>query len=341
MFSIRLYGFLSLLLLLLLSPATGLAKERSGEVAFRITIDAPEKNTDTRLWIPYPLSDEYQEITEVRVEGNQTTHGIYKDASTGNMALYAEWTRPAAQRYILFSFEASAARRVKKDFAAVETDVPLEVRQYLRGTKYIPIDGKIKEIANRITLGETTVLERARAVYDWVVENTYRDPEIKGCGTGEVEALLTKKAGGKCVDISSVFVALARASGVPAREVFGLRLGERGQSDITNEHHCWAEFYQPGYGWIPVDPADVRKVMLTENLSLKEAKPYGDYFFGAVDERRIVLGRGGRELYLNPRLKDDPLNYFMYPYAEVDGKALNWLAAQKELKYNITFKTMD
>ncbi len=341
MFNRCLYGFLPLLFLLALFPATGLAKERSGEVTFRITIDSPKENTDTRLWVPYPVSDEYQEIKDIRIEGNQTSHGIYRDASTENLVLYAEWTRPAAERYILFSFQASTVERVKKDFVTLETDVPVEVRQYLHGTKFIPVDGIVKEIAENIVHGRTTVLERARAVYDWVVENTYRDPTVRGCGLGDVEVLLTKKSGGKCADISSIFVALARASGVPAREVFGLRLGKQGQSDITKEHHCWAEFYMSGLGWIPVDPADVRKVMLVKDIGLKEAEPYRDYFFGAVDESRIVLGRGGRELYLSPRINDGPLNYFMYPYAEVDGKALHWLAAQKELKYNITFKTGD
>jgi transglutaminase-like putative cysteine protease len=136
-----------------------------------------------------------------------------------------------------------------------------------------------------------------------------------------------------------VFVALARAAGVPAREVFGLRLGkEAGVSDLTKGHHCWAEFYLPGYGWVPVDPADVRKKMLADKLDLEHAKDIREYYFGAVDPDRIVLGKGGRGHYLSPRQKDGPINYFMYPYAEVDGKALEWLAAQKELKYKVTFR---
>ncbi|MBE9532201.1 MAG: transglutaminase domain-containing protein [Proteobacteria bacterium] len=307
-------------------------------MTFRIQVQAPQESAEVRLWIPYPVTEEFQEIKGIDIKGNQSYQSIFTDSSTGNMALYAQWSERAEERYILFSFEVSALRRVKRDFAVVEAPLPLEVREYLRGTRFIPVDGRVKEIADKIVLGKTTVLERARAVYDWVVENTHRDEGVQGCGIGDVEVLLTKKAGGKCVDISSVFVALARAGGVPAREVFGLRLGKQGQSDITKAHHCWAEFYQPGYGWVPVDPADVRKVIFEKNLTLKEAKPYRDYYFGALDEYRIVLGRGGRELYLNPKIDDGPLNYFMYPYAEVDGKAVDWLAAQKELKYEITFK---
>ena len=115
------------------------------------------------------------------------------------------------------------------------------------------------------------MLEKARAIYDWTCENTYRDPDTRGCGKGDVCALL-KKPGGKCTDISSVFVALARAAGVPAREIFGIRLGKKAEEDITGWQHCWAEFYLPGYGWVPADPADVRKAMLVEKLKPEDKR---------------------------------------------------------------------
>ena len=154
--------------------------------------------------------------------------------------------------------------------------------------------------------------------------------------TGVVEEILTKR-GGKCADISSVFVALARAAGVPAREVFGLRLGKKSEQDMTGGYHCWAEFYLPGTGWIPVDPADVRKIMLIKKLKLKDAQSYKEYYFGAVDEYRIVLERGGRGITLQPPQKGGPLNYFMYPYAEVDGRPLDYLDP-KSFNYSVRFQ---
>ena len=227
---------------------------------------------------------------------------------------------------------------IKKDFPREGSDIPVEVLEYLKSTIFIPTDGKVREIAQSVIKDKKTISEKARAVYQWVVENTVRDPNVKGCGTGEVEKVL-EKLSGKCADISSVFVSIARAAGIPAREVFGLRLGKKDEEDMTGGHHCWAEFYVPGYGWVPADPADVRKMMLTKELDLKGAQSYIDYYFGALDEYRVALARGGRGYYLNPRQNDGPLNYFMYPYAEVNGKAVDWLAGQKELKYKITFKT--
>ncbi|MBI3813457.1 MAG: transglutaminase domain-containing protein [Nitrospinae bacterium] len=312
--------------------------EAQGEVIFKVTIDAPEESKDVRLWLPYPKTDGEQTIEDIKIYGNFSFSKVYPQKEEGDLALYAEWTKPAKERFLTLTFQAKSIERVRKDFQSQEPDIPAEVGEYLKGSPFTPIDGKVKEIASSITDGKKSIIEKAKAVYDWTVENTFRDPNIKGCGTGDVERILSEK-GGKCADISGVFVAVARAAGVPSREVYGLRLGKKDGEDITGGHHCWTEFYLPNYGWIPVDPADVRKAMLTEKLDLEQARKYRDYYFGAVDEYRIALTRGTKGYCLSPPQKGGPIPYgFMYPYAEVDGKPLEWLAAQKELKYQITFR---
>lgn len=320
------------------------AKERQGEVRIEINIEAPEESHDVRLWVPYPSSDNEQTIEDVKVEGNFTSGKVYDQKQyQGDKAFYAEWTKPEKKKSLVLTFKAKAMERVRKDFPSKEAKVPAEIKKYLKGSKFIPTDGRIKEIALNITKGKKGILQKAEAVYDWTIENTFRNPDIRGCGTGEVERILSEK-GGKCADISGVYVALARASGVPAREVWGLRLGKKPEEDMTGGHHCWAEFYLPGYGWVPVDPADVRKAMLVEKLELSDpkTKEYRNYYFGAVDENRIVLTRGDKGYYLTPLQKEAPLPYgFMYPYAEINGKAVDWLAGQKELKYKITFKELN
>jgi transglutaminase-like putative cysteine protease len=327
----------SLLCVLFVFPCALQASERSGEVTLAVTIAAPDDSKDVRVWIPYPVSNDTQDISNVKIDGNFSKSGIYREKETGNLALYAEWTEATKDRSISLTFSATAKELVKRDFPAQESDIPVEIQEYLKSTHFIPTDGKIKEIASSITNDKQSISEKARAVYQWVVENTKRDPNVRGCGTGEIEVVLARR-GGKCADISTVFVSIARAAGVPAREVFGLRLGKKDNQDMTKGHHCWSEFYVPGYGWVPADPADVRKLMLVKKLDLKAAQKHIDYYFGAVEQYRIALARGGRGYYLNPRQNDGPLNYFMYPYAEVDGKSLEWLAAQTDLKYTVTFK---
>ena len=115
-------------------------------------------------------------------------------------------------------------------------------------------------------------MEKARALYEWIVDNTFRDPKVKGCGLGDIKTMLeTKNLGGKCADLNALFVGFARSVGIPARDVYGIRVADSadfkslGRSgDITKAQHCRAEFYLAGHGWVPVDPADVRKVVLEE-----------------------------------------------------------------------------
>src|SRR6185436_20004046 len=107
--------------------------------------------------------------------------------------------------------------------------------------------------ANAITKGAGTDLEKARAIYDWVVDNTFRDPKVQGCGVGDIRFMLESgNLGGKCADINALFVGLCRASGIPARDVYGLRVApsEKGprslglaSADATRAQHYRAEVY--------------------------------------------------------------------------------------------------
>jgi len=314
------------------------AKERRAEVSFKLNLKAPENSKEVRLWIPYPVSDENQNINDVRIDGNYSSHGIYREKEFGNPILYAEWNNRTKDRVLTYTFKVTRKEVVKKDFP--KNELPLtkkDYTKYLKPTSLSPTTGKVREAAENITKGKKTTLSKARAIYDWIVDNMYRDPQIKGCGIGDVEKLL-ESLGGKCGDIHSVYVALARSVGIPSREIFGIRIPNGKEGEMTKAQHCWAEFYLPGYGWVPIDAADVRKIMLEKHLKLGEEKEFREYYFGAVDESRLAYGMG-RDLILAPTQKDAKLNYFMYPYAEADGKALDDLFGFN-LGYTITFKEL-
>jgi len=332
---------LSLLLILSMAAVPGVsgAKGKQGIITVTVDLNAPAGAKQVRLWIPYPMSDEYQRITDVAVQGNYSSMGVYREGRYGASILFAEWDAPAPKRTMTYSFRVMRKEASAKDCSATEHPVSREeFSLYLSPTRRGPTDGGVAALAARITKGKTSVREKARAIYDWIVENMHRDPTVKGCGLGEVTALLAS-LGGKCADIHSVFVALARAAGVPAREIFGLRLPPGQEGDITGWQHCWAEFYLPGTGWVPVDPADVRKAILARKISLEEARPLREYYFGAVDERRVEFGTG-RDLVLTPSQAGEPLNYFMYPYAEADGTPLNEDLYGYNIGYRIFFREM-
>jgi transglutaminase-like putative cysteine protease len=320
------------------ASAAGDPSSVSGEMTFDITMDAPADAKVAKLWVPYPGDNVYQDISHVRINGNYSYQGVYREKNTGNLMLYVEWSEPVKeQRKLTLTFNATSHLRTAKGATQTEKEIPVDIKPFLAASEHIPITGKIKEAADKATKGKSNIADKSRAVYDWVVDNTYRDPNVVGCGLGEADKMLTQK-GGKCVDISSVYVAVARAAGVPAREVFGIRIGQKdGANDMTGAHHCWSEYYLPGAGWIPVDPADVRKAILEKKLDDKGAAEYREKYFQGLDPFRIALATGGRDYLLNPKQEGGPLNYFMYPYAEVDGKPLEWLAAQKDLKYKVTF----
>lgn len=317
-------------------------QERQGILTFDITIEVPENAKEVRLWLPYPVSNEYQTIEDVKVEGNFDYSGVHLEAEHGIISLYAEWNEPKGDAKLTYSFKIERREIVMKNFPEKEAPIPAYIMEkYLQPTSLGPTTGVVKDIATEVTKGEKTVLGKATAIYDYIVENGERNPDIRGCGIGDVESLL-ESLSGKCADISPVFVTMARSVGVPAREIFGTRIAKEG--DISGAYHCRAEFYLPGYGWVPVDPSDVLKFMLKKECEIDDPETIEvrQYLFGAQTETYIDF-YAGRDITLNPAQDGGKLNYFMYPYAEVDGEPLDFVppghpAYQEGLEYVVTYE---
>jgi transglutaminase-like putative cysteine protease len=309
-------------------------KEKQGKMTFDITIRTNDTAEKVRLWVPYPVSNDDQQVENITIFGNYNYSGIYREGINGNMIIYAEWDYPLEFPNLNFSFDIKRSKIFLKNFPEDEGVLPVDVEVYLLPTTLGPTDGIVKEFSDEITKGKTTILDKATAIYDYLIEHGERDPNLNFCGDGDVCQLLQLMKG-KCIDFSSVFVALSRSAGVPAREILGTRISKEG--DITGAYHCMAEFYLPNYGWVPVDPSDVAKLMLNENLEINDTKVIDarNYYFGGQTETYIYLGTG-RDIILNPKQDNGPLNYFMYPYAEVNGEALDFIS-QEYLKYSVYF----
>lgn len=328
--------FILLAALLVMAPQA-YGKSVTGVINMDFDLSRQPAGQEVQLWIPYPVTDADQDITKVKISGNFVESAVYTDRVHKSPMLYARWGKEATSRKLSFTFHAQRQEVARRDFPAREAAWdPADYALYLSPTSLAPFNAKITSLATDITRGKKGVLAKARAIYDWTVENTYRNPDTRGCGKGDLCQLL-KDPGGKCADISSIYVALARAAGVPTREVFGIRMGKKASQDISGWQHCWAEFFLPGYGWVPVDPADVRKKMLVEKLELNDAKTkaYRDYFWGGVDPYRIKLSEG-RDLVLTPAQHGEPVNYLMYPFAQVGTTTLDWLDGAN-FSYLITY----
>lgn len=335
----KLVVFLCLCGLLFSTGAAFAEAKKSGTVTYQVSLNAKPDAKTAVVYLPYPLSDKNQDISDVSVSGNFSSQGVYVDTKSGSTYLKAAWDKISGKPEMTFSFHVDSHYKKGAPLKSAGNALPVDVKQYLEGNDYLPVNHpKIKELVKEATKGRRGILEKARGVYEWTIANTHRDSSVKGCGLGRAIQVLTEaNGGGKCADISSVFITVARAAGIPARDVFGLRTSGK-NGEITGDFHCWAEFYLPGRGWVMADPADVRKAMLNEKLNLGDAatKKYTEFFWNGDDLFRIALNRGEHGVSF-PGMKGEPVGYFMYPYAEIDGSPVDYFAP-KEFAFTVSFK---
>jgi transglutaminase-like putative cysteine protease len=178
--------------------------------------------------------------------------------------------------------------------------------------------------------------EKAQALYDWVVSHAWREPKVRGCGEGDIRVMLeTGQLGGKCADINALFVGLCRSVGLPARDVYGIRLASSqfGYKELSGNpanlkaaQHCRSEVYLTGHGWVAMDPADVAKVMRQETpewIRLTDhpvVKPVYQGLFGSWEGNWLGWNMA-HDLDL-PHSQFGSLGFLMYPIAETrEGRA--------------------
>ena len=312
---------------------------RQFEITYRIALKSDK--TPARLWVPVPQDAlDYQRVTHLSWRSPVAAFVLWEEASRAPI-VSAAWLEPTAPREIEI-----IARVATRDRSGFYPDISREERaEYLRPTASSPTDGVVLARASEIVGARTEPLDKARAIYDWVVDNTFRRVETRGCGLGNITFMLeTGDMGGKCADINSLYVGLARAAGLPARDFFGIRtadskvsksLGKSG--DITKGQHCRAEVFIDGKGWLPVDPADIRKVVLEEHVPVDsdKAKALREHLFGNWEMNWVGFNYA-RDIML-PEQQTAPIGFLMYPYAETPAGAEDWLDPAS-FAYTITAK---
>jgi len=302
--------FLISVLAFLLPLSCSAQQSRHFTFHYAFTIRNVPQGQKVEIWFPLAHADPFQDVHILSISGdlpltkareakfgNTLFHGVAPGAVKG------EYTFDVA--YDVVRYEHIALPRDGVTPHLVQASAK-EANEYLTADKLVPVTGRLADIAAKQVQGHTGTLDRARALYDYVFSTMRYDKSGSGWGRGDAEWACDSKRG-NCTDFHSLFISIARSQGIPARFEIGFPLPANKASGEIPGYHCWAEFYDSKYGWVPIDISEAWK-----DPSKK------DYFFGAHDANRLQFSIG-RDLILNPLQAGEPLNYFIYPYVEVDG----------------------
>jgi transglutaminase-like putative cysteine protease len=309
----------------------------------------------TRVWLPVPLTSKtpFQRTLASKLTAEGSVANLVESNADSLGIVTIKF--PAGVRPTITLMSRVATKNIAVDLSApVKTPRAdrAELDFYLRPTRLLPTDGIVKDTAAKITRGATTDTEKAYAIYEWIVENTFRNPKTLGCGIGDIRFMLeSRDLSGKCADLNALYVGLARASRLPARDVYGIRVAKSDlgykslgtlSENVTKAQHCRAEVYLSDYGWVPVDPADVRKVILEEP---EGSRPLDDDMVKKVRARLFGSWEMNWMAYnfahdvALPGSAGDPIGFLMYPQAETADRRVDCLDPDN-FKYEITSREL-
>lgn len=273
---------------------------------YSFTVRVTEPGQPLEIWFPMAHSDEYQQVKIISKSSDLPLEETV-EPKYGNRIFHA---RIAAADKLEYHFSVKYDVVRLEHFATVSNERPVrasELKLFLGPNKLVPVTGKPAEIAAGQVRPGMSDMEEARALYDYVFSTMRYEKSGTGWGRGD-SLWACDSHHGNCTDFHSVFISMARSQHIAAKFEIGFSIPEdKAASDIAG-YHCWAEFYTRSHGWIPVDISEAWK-----NPDKKK------YFFGAHDVNRIQFSVG-RDLQLKPEQEGGPLNYFIYPYAELNGK---------------------
>lgn len=341
-------------------PLAALAQERQfapvpGEWrTFDVTtrVDVNLSQGDTRVWLPIPsVNTDWQRSLESSFATNGAATRV-TDGREGTGILQVDFAEAVKQPYVELTSRVQTRNRAVDWQQKKPAQLEAADRAYwLQPTVLIPTDGIVKETALKAVGDARTDEEKVRRLYDWVVHNAFREPTTRGCGEGDIKTMLeTGNLGGKCADINALFVGLARSVGIPARDVYGVRLAPSAfgyktlsgnSASLKGSQHCRAEVFLQAHGWVAMDPADVAKVMREETPTW--IKTVSDPLVAPV-YKGLYGGWEGNWVGFNtahdvalPGSKLGKLGFLMYPIAE-DKQGRFDSYAPDDFKYQITSK---
>lgn len=294
-------------------------REREFHLRYSVTIGSlPEGRV--QVWVPVPRSTSNQ-IVKLIHEEMPAPAATSSDPDYGNQILSFEISRNTSDRisfvrtYAVHRHEVRALlpNRLGERLSHAERS------RFLAANAKVPISGRPLKLLEGLKLPEDR-LSLARTIYDRVDSHVRYDKSVPGYGTGDVVWVCDSRTG-NCTDFHSLFISLARSQKIPARFEIGFPVPQSDSGSIGG-YHCWASFFTPSHGWVPVDISEADK-----HPAMK------DYYFGNLTADRVLFTIG-RDIELVPKQTGPPLNYFVYPYVEVNNHA--W--PQQHVRVDVSYE---
>jgi transglutaminase-like putative cysteine protease len=304
------------------APVSATPASRNFEATYVATVEEiPAGLNRLEVWVPLPQDAPAQRIRNLKVDCPYAG-AIRHEKEFGNSYYYFSTDQPRSGKLeIRVSFEAERQEVLTSGLLrAGQHEGREDLRRYLQEEKLVTLSPRVRELARRITTGNTSPEGKAHAIYDYIVNTMIYDKTVPGWGNGDTERACDV-AKGNCTDFHSLFMSLARAEGIPARFIIGFPLKPDAEGTVPG-YHCWAEFYLPDRGWIPVDASDASKAADPKRRN---------YLFGNLDPDRVQFTMG-RDIRLDPPPCAETLNYFIYPYAQGDGHAITPVSIRLDYK---------
>ncbi|KQT10377.1 transglutaminase-like domain-containing protein [Ramlibacter sp. Leaf400] len=346
-----------------LAPLSALAQERrfapqpAGWRTFEVSkrVEPALAQGASQVWIPIPSVDTgWQRSLESRISTNGRAERA-ADGVDGARMLRVSFDASVPQPFVELTTRVQTRdRAVDWSARAPAREDAATLAHALRPTALIPTDGIVRDTARKVVGDARSDADKVRRIYDWVVGNSWREPSVRGCGEGDIKTMLENgDLGGKCADINALFVGLCRSTGVPARDVYGLRLApsafgykELGSNpaNLKASQHCRAEVFLQAHGWVAMDPADVAKVMRQETPEwIKTVRhpvvaPVYQGLYGGWEGNWVAYNTA-HDVVL-PGSRHGRLGFLMYPVAE-DAQGRFDSYAPDDFRYQISARELE
>jgi len=231
---------------LLAVAAAAEPRSRSVELTYRALVrELPPGTGRIDVWLPYPHSDDVQEVEVVEVSWPYAKE-IREQRELGNRILHLAADHPARTE-ITVSMVVAVTRSewIRKDFGRAHDHLQGQpapaVARWLAPDRLVPLDDRIRRLAQEVTAGKRTDLEKARAIYDYVVATMRYDKSGTGWGHGDIYWACDAKRG-NCTDFHALFTGLARAVGIPAKFEIGFPVPPERGAGMNSNATVWRRF---------------------------------------------------------------------------------------------------